>query len=79
MGWNNSARNLRKTSNSWRNVWAEAGYPSSGVLTSIKIQAKSGTNNYEVHRLKQRQQFLLQDRLAHLYCLKEENGFLGSC
>ena len=41
VGWNNSARNLRKASYFWHKVWAEAGYPSSSVLTSIKIQAKS--------------------------------------
>ena len=40
VGWNYSARNLRKASNFWHKVWAEACYPSSGVLTSFKIQAK---------------------------------------
>ena len=48
VGWNNSARNLRKASNFWHKVWAEAGY-----LTSIKIQAKK-QYKYEVRHLKQR-------------------------
>ena len=74
VGCNNSARNLRKASHFWHKVWAEAGYPSSGVLTSIKIQAKK-RYNYEVRRLKRRQQFLLQDRLAHLFASKKKTDF----
>ena len=70
VGWNNSARNLRKASNLWQKVWAEAGYPCSGVLT---IQAKR-RYKYEVRRLKQRQQFLFQDRLA-LFASKKKTDF----
>ena len=41
----------------------------------LKYKLKSGTNNYEVRCMKRRQQFLLQDRLAHLFASKKKADF----
>ena len=43
-GWKDSAAQLRRASIFWHRVWEEAGCPSSGVLSTIKRQAKKCIN-----------------------------------
>ena len=67
-------KNLKNASKFWHKVWEEAGCPSTGVLSAIKIKAKK-RYKYEVRRLKLRQQFLLQDRLARSFASKRKDKF----
>ena len=74
VGWNENANHLKNASKFWHKVWEEAGCPSTGVLSAIKIKAKK-RYKYEVRRLKRRQQFLLQDRLARSFASKRKVKF----
>ena len=49
-GWKNSASQLRRASIVWHRVWKEAGCPSSGVLSTIKRQAKK-SYKFEICRI----------------------------
>ena len=69
VGWNDGAGKLKEATNFWHKVWEEA---SSGVLFNIKRSAKS-RYKYAVRRLKRRQRFLLQEKLAHSFSRKRKD------
>jgi hypothetical protein len=71
VGWNDGAGKLKEATNFWHKVWEEA---SSGVLFNIKRSAKS-RYKYAVRRLKRRQRFLLQEKLAHSFSRKRKDRF----
>ena len=51
VGWKDGVSSLKEATNFWHKVWVEAGCPSSGVLFSIKKNAKS-RYKYAHRRLK---------------------------
>ena len=55
-------------------IWVEAGCAVSGVLFQIKKNVKS-RYKYEVHRLKCRQDIILQKKLAQLFSGKDKTRF----
>ena len=65
---------FKEASNVWHKVWAEAGCPSSGVLFSIKKNAK-WRYKYAHRRLKRRQQYMLQKKLACSFSQKTKDNF----
>ena len=71
VGWKDGVSSLKEATNFWHKVWVEAGCPSSGVLFSIKSRYK-----YAHRRLKRRQHFLLQKKLAHSFAGKSKEEFL---
>ena len=74
-GWKDSAGQLRRASIFWHRVWEEAGCPSSGVLSTIKRQAKK-RYKFEVRRIKHRRQYLIRDRLAHSVTKRKKDSLL---
>ena len=74
VGWNDGAGKFKEATNFRQEVWEEAGCPSSGVLFNIKRSAKS-TYKYAVRRLKRRQRFLLQEKLACSFSRKRKDRF----
>jgi hypothetical protein len=74
VGWNDAARMHKTTANFWFRIWEDAGCPSSGVLFQIKKNTKR-RYKYEVRRLKRRQKFLLQRKLANLFAKKNKKSF----
>ena len=58
-------------------MWVEAGCPSSGVLFSIKTNAKR-RYKYAHRRLMRRQQYMLQNKLAHSFSQKPKKDFWSS-
>ena len=75
VGWKAGAGVFKEASNFWHKVWVEAGCPSSGVLFSIKKNAKR-RYKYAHRRLKRRQQYMLQKKLACPFSQKtKENNF----
>ena len=68
-GWNDSTGQLSRASIFWHRVWEEAGCPSSGVLSTIKRQAKKGIN------LKYAILYLIRDRLAHSFTKRKKDCF----
>ena len=68
-GWNDSTGQLSRASIFWHRVWEEAGCPSSGVLSTIKRQAKKGIN------LKYAILYLIRDRLAHSFTKRKKDYF----
>ena len=74
-GWKDSAGLLRRASIFWHMVWEEVGSPSSGVLSTIKRQAKK-RYTFEVRRIKRRHQYLICDRLAHSFTKRKDSFWL---
>ena len=72
-GWKDSVDQLRRASIFWHRVWEEAGCPSSGVLSTIKRQAKK-RYKFEVRRIKRRRQYLIRDRLAHSFTKRKKDS-----
>ena len=73
-GWKDSAGQLRRNSIFCHRVWEEAGCPSSGVLSTIKRQAKK-RYKFEVRCIKRRRQYLIRDRLAHSFTKRKKDSF----
>ena len=77
VGWKDGAGVFKEASNFWHKVWVEAGCPSSGVLFSIKKNAKI-SYKYTNRRLMRRQQYMLQKKLAHSFSRKPKKNFWSS-
>ena len=71
--WKDSAGQLRRALIFWHRVWEDAGCPSSGVLSTIKRQAKK-RYKFEVCRIKHRGQYLIRDRLAHSFTKRKKDS-----
>ena len=74
VGWKDGVSSLKEATNFCHKVWVEAGCPSSGVLFSIKKNAKS-RYKYAHRRLKRRQHFPLQKKLACSFAGKSKEEF----
>ena len=74
VGWKDCAGVFKEASNVWHKVWVEAGCPSSGVLFSIIKNAKR-RYKYAHRRLKRRQQYMLQKKLACSFSQKTKDNF----
>ena len=69
-GW----KELRRAAIICHRVREEAGCPSSGVLSTIKRQAKKWYK-FEVRRIKRRCRYLIHDRLAHSFTKRKKDSF----